>query len=124
MSNKEFYQALGIKKGDALSLRQIIQIAQMRTHRETGEGLGEVVSDGAAELAEPIQDQGPAPFAVCSDQDVVEAVYALDPDRQDHWTVAGLPAMKAIEALVGSNAVQRSDIERLLPDYNRTSAKG
>lgn len=124
MSNKDYYKALGIKKGDPLSLRQIIQIAQMRTHRETGEEL-EVSGPGT-----PMEDLGtekqvdPKDPEVCTDQDIIEAVYALSPDNADHWTGAGLPAMKAIEGLVGTNRVGRSDIERLLPSYTRASAKG
>ena len=108
MSNREFYQALGIKKGDSLTLMQIIQIAQMRTERENRQRLE---PDTAVEWAGP------------SDPEIVRAVHALDPENDGHWTAAGLPAMKSIAALIGSAAVRRADIMRLFPGLTRPSAE-
>ncbi|NQW01676.1 MAG: hypothetical protein HQ483_18375 [Rhodospirillales bacterium] len=108
MSNREFYQALGIKKGDPLTLMQIIQIAQMRTERENRRRLG---SDKAVNQPGSL------------DQAIVRAVNSLDPANDHHWTAAGLPAMKPIAEIVGSATVRRVHIARLFPDLSRPSAE-
>lgn len=47
------------------------------------------------------------------------AVMSLDPEDDGHWTFAGLPSMKAVEALYGSAAITRADVEEAAPGYTR-----
>ena len=54
---------------------------------------------------------------------LVEAVRALDPANDDHWTKSGQPAMKAVEALVGSDSVTRDEVEAVAPGFDREAAK-
>ncbi len=117
MSNKRFYTRLGIEKGDPLTLMQIIQIAQMRSQESA------VTVDADEALSVPLSTAN-AGHGDVEDIDIVEAVYSLDPDDDRHWTRMGLPAMKSIEVCLGTSRVNRAEIERVLPGYNRTSARG
>jgi len=47
------------------------------------------------------------------------ALDQLEHDNDNHWTDAGLPAMNAIEAMVGDEKVNRSDVEAARPGFVR-----
>lgn len=48
-----------------------------------------------------------------------DALMALDIGNDEHWTDAGLPAMAAIEAFMGSDTVTRSDVDDVAPNFTR-----
>ena len=48
-----------------------------------------------------------------------DALMALDISNDDHWTDAGLPAMAAIEAFMGSDLVTRADVDDMAPNFTR-----
>lgn len=50
------------------------------------------------------------------------AVYALDPENNGHWTGAGLPAMTVVEHVYGSADITRRDVEIAAPGYDRDAA--
>lgn len=49
------------------------------------------------------------------------AVMMLDPDDDSHWTSDGLPAMKAVEAMLGQN-ISRADVEAAAPEAKRPTS--
>lgn len=51
------------------------------------------------------------------------AVSGLDPESDDAWTSAGLPAVSAVEKAYGSGAVTRKMIEEVAPGFNRAKAR-
>ncbi len=53
---------------------------------------------------------------------IAAAVRGLDPENDEHWTDAGLPAMAAVESLVGSKDIKRADVNAAVPDWNRDKA--
>lgn len=108
MSNRPFYRALGIKKGDPLSLMQIIRIAQMRSEQDAARQQDHALCGKALQPGEQV---------------IVRAVQALDPATDAHWTAAGKPALRAVRIGAGSQAVRRADIDRLAPHVSRSSAK-
>ncbi len=121
MSNKEIYKTLGIKKGDVLSLQQILQITRMRQARDRAAEPVPYLRLGASSQSNP----DPADTKAADlDEAVRAAVRALDPANDDHWTQAGLPAMRAVEQSVGNRGVSREDINRLMPGYERPQARG
>ena len=50
-----------------------------------------------------------------------EALSGLDASDDDHWTKSGLPAVEAVDLLLGGS-VTRADIERAAPDLKRDTA--
>lgn len=54
---------------------------------------------------------------------VLDAVKALDPMSDEHWTAAGLPQVAAVATAAGIPTVTRKDIETVMPGYNRDAAK-
>lgn len=52
-----------------------------------------------------------------------KAVMSLDPDNDEHWTGAGLPAMSAVEAAYGSTDITRKQVEAEMPNWNREMAQ-
>jgi len=54
---------------------------------------------------------------------LAKAVMSLDPDNDEHWTGAGLPAMAAVEAAYGSTDITRKQVEAELPNWNREMAQ-
>lgn len=50
---------------------------------------------------------------------ISEALEQLDHTNDDHWTNAGKPDMKAVEALVGDSSIKRKDVESVAPDFKR-----
>jgi hypothetical protein len=50
---------------------------------------------------------------------ITTALAQLDPDRDEHWTSSGLPAMDAMRALVGAE-VTRAQVTAAAPDFTRS----
>ncbi len=49
---------------------------------------------------------------------ILEALQALDPAKDDHWTGEGRPAMVAVVDLVGQE-VTRREVDAVAPDFTR-----
>lgn len=56
--------------------------------------------------------------------EILEALDTLDIDNDEQWTADGLPKVDAVAALVGNDALKRSDIIEAAPDFNRTIKVG
>lgn len=50
------------------------------------------------------------------------AVMKLDPENDEHWTKAGLPALAAVESAFGRAGVTRKDVEAAKPGWSREAA--
>lgn len=50
---------------------------------------------------------------------IAEAVKALDPANDDHWTGGGLPRVDAISTAVADPTVSRRDVEQAAPGFTR-----
>lgn len=50
------------------------------------------------------------------------ALTKLDPENDEHWTDAGLPAVEAVRQLSGNDDVSRQDIKSLAPKLTREEA--
>lgn len=70
----------------------------------------------AALAAKPAQ-QGKADNAP-SDEEIRAAILMLDPDDDTHWTKEGLPAMEAVERMLGRDTT-RVAINAAAPDAKR-----
>lgn len=53
---------------------------------------------------------------------VADALQALDPSTDEHWTSRGVPSIEAMTKLLGRQ-VTRAEIEEVAPDYTRAVAK-
>ena len=53
---------------------------------------------------------------------VAEALKALDPENDMHWTARGVPSVDAVSAML-ARGVTRSEIEAVAPDLTRTVAR-
>ena len=53
---------------------------------------------------------------------VADALQALDPKVDEHWTARGVPSIEAMTKLLG-RSVSRAEIEEQAPDYTRSVAK-
>lgn len=53
---------------------------------------------------------------------VADALQALDPKVDEHWTARGVPSIEAMTKLLGRQ-VTRAEIEEQAPDYTRSVAK-
>jgi len=71
-----------------------------------------------AGVLELLDEDQPEP----SMDDIAEAISQLDPENDDHWTEAGLPAMAAVEDLVGTKDIKRADVGAAMPDWDRDKA--
>ncbi len=89
---------------------QALKDANERYEREQASGEGEV--------AAPKTDEGEG----ADNATVKDAIDALDPEDDTHWTAAGLPSTDAVSDLAGAK-VSRAAIETAAPGYNRASAK-
>lgn len=56
------------------------------------------------------------------DAEVAIALRKLDPEVDDHWTKAGIPALAAVELAIGKAGVTRKDVESALPGWDRDEA--
>ena len=52
-----------------------------------------------------------------------EALEALNPKHDDHWTADGMPRMDALHALLGHEDVTRADVTNAAPDFTREKAR-
>ena len=50
---------------------------------------------------------------------IAAAVLELNPDRDEHWTADGKPAMDAVETLIGDASITREDVEEASPEASR-----
>jgi len=50
-----------------------------------------------------------------------QALTALDPTNDEHWTNDGSPRMDAVERLVGTKSITRRDVVDAAPMFNRTN---
>lgn len=76
----------------------------------------------AAALAEASKNQTAKPDAqVEYNQKLKKAIAQLDVKNDDHWTDAGLPAMKAVETFYGSAGITRADVNAAAPNLTRAS---
>ena len=88
------------------------------------ERLEKEAADKAAADAGQSQDNGggePKPEDA-KIETVADALQALDPSKDDHWTSRGVPSIEAMVKLLGRN-VTRAEIEEVAPDYTRSVAK-
>jgi len=99
VKTRDIYKQLNIQVGDQLTNAQIIQIATLRQDQ--------------------FSDALPDTHPLVSDDDIRAALARLDPANDAHWTQGGKPAMKAIEALVHTDAISRKDVDRVRPDFKR-----
>ncbi|UUV44783.1 hypothetical protein RCRUDOLPH_16 [Rhodobacter phage RcRudolph] len=53
---------------------------------------------------------------------VADALQALDPANDEHWTARGVPSIEAMVKLLG-RPVTRAEVEEVAPDYTRSVAK-
>lgn len=57
-----------------------------------------------------------------TNEEILEAVRALDPHNDEHWTADGLPRLDAVENLLGGD-VNRKAVTNAAPDYSRSVAR-
>jgi len=69
-----------------------------------------------------LDKNAPAPGKQSLSERIKTAILELDPEHDDHWTDAGLPAMAAVEDLVGSKSINRADVAAAVPDWDRDKA--
>lgn len=53
---------------------------------------------------------------------VADALQALDPANEEHWTARGVPSIEAMTKMLG-RVVTRAEIEAVAPEYTRSVAK-
>lgn len=53
---------------------------------------------------------------------IIDALKALDPTSDEHWTDAGLPRVDAVAEASKVADVTRTDIEKAIPGWNRDTA--
>jgi hypothetical protein len=61
-------------------------------------------------------DEGSEPMTLA------DALQALDAEKDEHWTEAGLPAVAAVAELMKRD-VKRAEINEAAPDFNREAAR-
>ncbi|MEE9160020.1 MAG: hypothetical protein V3U60_16745 [Gammaproteobacteria bacterium] len=79
-------------------------------------------SSGVVELLDSAETAIDDPISPDMTEQIAAAVRDLDPENDDHWTDAGLPAMKAVEDVVGTKAIKRADVEAAAPGWDRDRA--
>jgi len=52
-------------------------------------------------------------------EQIADAIHALDPRNDDHWTQSGLPRVDAIEELLDDPSITRGEINEAAPGYER-----
>ncbi len=73
-----------------------------------------------AEPAEVVEEKAPSPDRT---GEIRAALEALDHANPDHWTGAGLPAMKVIEDAIGDSTIRREDVEDAFPGFRRDESR-
>lgn len=80
--------------------------------------------DGLQNAGISASEVGPGgPFPETQDIALRNAVLALDPENDEHWTQGGKPAISAVEQAYDSTGVTRKDIQAAMPEWNRDKAK-
>lgn len=51
--------------------------------------------------------------------EILEALEALNPNYDDHWTARGQPNVKVIGEMVENDKLTRSDLDAIAPDFHR-----
>ena len=92
--------------------------AKERAKREASEG-----QSGEPAPEQP-QDNGGGEQAPIKAkiETVANALQALDPANDEHWTSRGVPSIEALTKMLGQ-AVTRAEIEAAAPDFTRSVAK-
>lgn len=57
-----------------------------------------------------------------TNEEVLEAVHALDPQNDEHWTADGQPRLDAVENMLGGD-VSRKQVTNAAPDFTRSVAQ-
>lgn len=55
------------------------------------------------------------------DERLRAVIHSLDPERDEHWTANGLPALAAVETLYGSGKLTRKHLDAAAPGFRRFS---
>lgn len=84
----------------------------------------EPVTTAVVGVGDEVKDEAKAqePPAVMAPTTVADALKALDPENDMHWTARGVPSVDAVSALL-ARGVTRSEIEAVAPDLTRTAAR-
>lgn len=83
----------------------------------------DAADDQVVELRAKIDDLEKDAAARGPDPELIKAaIEGLDPKNDEHWTKAGLPEVKAVEAALGAD-VTRAQIEAAAPDAKRPAAQ-
>jgi hypothetical protein len=86
---------------------------------DAGAGSG---SQGSVPSGDGHQDSGDDGSAERTRR-VREAVAALDPENDEHWTAGGVPRIDAVEKALGRAGLTRAEVERAVPGYTRDTAR-
>lgn len=91
---------------------------------QSGEPAPENTSPSGEQAHEQPQDNGGGEQAPVEAkiETVADALQALDPANDEHWTSRGVPSIEAMTKMLG-RAVTRAEIEAVAPDYTRSVAK-
>jgi hypothetical protein len=68
-------------------------------------------------------DAGGREEAPVEDDRLKHILLNLDPEDDEHWTMAGLPRLSTIEEAFGSTGMNRIDIQTALPGWDRDAAR-
>lgn len=82
----------------------------------TADAAGALGNGQQAQLSENGKKPDPE---VPTDERLKKALGLLDPAINEHWTMAGQPAIAAVEQFYGSGNVTRADIEAIAPGWRR-----
>jgi len=55
---------------------------------------------------------------------ILEALAALNPEDESHWTAQGLPAIAVVRDLAKNQDITRFDVEKAAPGFNLQVARG
>lgn len=137
MSDAAFMAAFTGGKGETDAERQAREVAERGSQlKQDGPTVAEFVKAGypaknyppagyaskstAEEIAEAVKaDEAAALAKAKSPESVKAALDQLDAANDEHWTAGGLPAMGAIEALIGTKEITRAEVTAMFPDFKR-----
>jgi len=84
----------------------------------------EETPDGGSDAGAETGEAGPDDATGNGARSLAEAVQALDPENDDHWTNGGQPKVDAVASQLGRTDVTRAQVEAAAPGYNREVARG
>ena len=77
--------------------------------------------DGAGETRDTeLHPNGSGP----STEDIVKALWSLDPDNDEHWIADGRPRVEVVNQLLDSVEFGRTEMAAAVPDYTRDVRRG